>query len=234
MLSSLSPSIRPFLPWSSVFSLLVVLATPDVSFQDPSPVSCILLLSCISPTSSRPLILAPLAMPNEIRVKAKKDKIVNYHADGSRETVGYRIEEWTERTKTTGPRAKGDVKSAATPYACPSWTYTSSKDATTRSKSTNKIRTTHTVDAYGHPVKPKGEFKPLPPVVETKKRTSKQSFGLTPMAANLPSGWVHKEKYERYDYHQGVRRPSYAVNSLTHKVDYAPPTPVGLCRSAIF
>ena len=165
-------------------------------------------------------------MPTAIQGKAQKEKIVNYLADGTRETVGYRVEEWISKSKSTGPRAKYDPtpKIEISAETGPTWTYTSSAQGFARTKSTSKCRTSHT--------KPE-RAKELPPVVHTEKRVSKKSHELPQRAANLPSGWIHSETHERYDYHQGVRKPSYAVNSVTYVVDYVPATPVRLDGSAL-
>lgn len=173
-------------------------------------------------------------MPTAVKCKAKKEKIVNYYADGTRETVGYRVEEWTSKSKTTGPRAKCDPAFSTPAEPGSTWTYTSSAEGVARTKSSNKHQITHTYDAWGNPVPKKPErVMMLPPIVYTDKKTKRQSHGLAPRAENLPNEWLHKETYERYDYHQGVRKPSYAVNSVTHVVDYAPATPVRLVRSIL-
>lgn len=166
-------------------------------------------------------------MPTAIKSKSKTDKIVEYYADGRRETIGYRVEEWEERSERTGPRASIPDDPARPPFTKPS---VSSRSSHTGSHGTSaSTAVTGRALLPTRSVRPAGsqsQSKKLPPIVHTETSSSKESRNLVSRAKHLPAGWIHKEKHERYDYHKGVMKPSYAVNSVTHKVGYYPATPV--------
>lgn len=135
--------------------------------------------------------------------QVKTDKIVAYHPDGSRQTLGYRVEQRTEQKIRHRARPPFSAYVDRDPTLKPGNT---TPDGRSKTYITNPPRK-------------------LPPVVHTehfKREKHKTLAG----PSNLPAGWKHKETKERYDYHKGMKEASYAANTVTHKVMFFGPSPV--------
>lgn len=138
------------------------------------------------------------------KTKVKTDKIVTYHPDGSRQTLGYRVERLTERS----------VRSPARPV-------TGGVVENTHRLSSNEERST----SWRTSVHVTNPPRSLPPVVHTRHASHENHQALF-VSDRVPMGWKHEQTKERYDYHWGMKEASYASNTVTHRVMFFGPSPV--------